>query len=143
MNFKALTRFFDIFKPEFHIYTDGSQKGKWGSWAFVITQGENILHEASGCVSKANSNRMEFQAAIEALRYVKAGTKARLYSDSRILINAVNSANERPQANEDQLAGIDELIADRQITWIWVKAHAGNRFNERCDELCVRARTNK
>ncbi len=141
MNKKYLTRFLNLFTTELHIYTDGSQKGKWGSWAFVITQKGKIIHEASGCESKTNSNRMEFQAAIEALTYLKAGARARLYSDSRILISAVNSAHERPQTNEDQLVVLDELITTRYIKWIWVKAHSGNRFNERCDELCVMART--
>jgi len=129
------------FQSQIHIYTDGSHKEKWGSWAFVFVQNNKIIHEASGRVSKTNSNRMEFQAAIEALRFLNSGAKAVIFSDSRILIKAMNSVKDRPEANEDQLFILDELIADRQVSWIWVKAHSGVSFNERCDELCILARS--
>ncbi|MBY0452896.1 MAG: ribonuclease HI [Bdellovibrionaceae bacterium] len=135
-----LTQILNYFKAELQIYTDGSQKGQWGSWAFVVTQRGRIIHEASGRVRKADNNRMEFQAAIEALSYLKAGAKACVHSDSRVLIEAVQSTEDRPFASEDQLERLDGLLVDRQVAWTWVKAHSGNRFNERCDELCIAAR---
>jgi ribonuclease HI len=136
-----LTQILNLFKRELHIYTDGSQKGKWGSWAFVVTQNGKIIHEASGREKKADNNRMEFHAAIEALRYLKAGAKACIHSDSKVLIESVSSAEDRPAASEDQMSHLDELQVNRQITWKWVKAHSGNPFNERCDELCILARS--
>lgn len=136
-----LTKFFNLSYTEIQIYTDGSQKGQWGSWAFVVTQRGRIIHEASGREKKADNNRMEFQAAIEALTYLKTGAKARIYSDSRVLIKAVQSKKDRPQIVEDQLTHLDELMASRRINWKWVKAHSGNQFNERCDKLCIEART--
>lgn len=135
-----LTRLLNLFKPEFQIYTDGSHKGKWGAWAFVVTQNGRIIHEASGRVSRTNCNRMEFQAAIEALTYLKTGAKARIFSDSRVLIQAMGSTTKQPQGSEDQLQALEVLTASRQINWKWIKAHSGIRLNERCDELCIAAR---
>lgn len=136
-----LTQILNYFKAELQIYTDGSQKGQWGSWAFVVTQRGRIIHEASGRVRKADNNRMEFQAAIEALSYLKAGAKACVHSDSRVLIEAVSSTDDRPKASETQLVILDALLATRQVDWKWIKAHSGNQFNERCDKLCIEART--
>lgn len=137
---KAFNRLVGFFKPELHIYTDGSHKGKWGSWAFVVTANSQIIHEASGREAKTNCNRMEFRAAIEALTYLKEGARARVSSDSRVLIRAMTSNEDRPAASLDQLLILDHLKLSRRIRWSWVKAHAGHRFNERCDELCRQAR---
>lgn len=145
MKNKLLATFLNILKPNLQIYTDGSHKGKWGSWAFVVTKNNKIIHEASGRSSKTNSNRMEFQAAIEALTYLKVGASAQVYSDSRILIKAMQDnkdrSKNRPEANKDQIDALDKLITDRHITWKWIKAHSGIAFNERCDELCILARS--
>lgn len=134
---------FNFFKKSLQIYTDGSQKAKWGSWAFVVVKNNKVIHEASARVSKTNSNRMEFQAAIEALAYLKSGEKACIYTDSRILIKAMSSSENRPAANEDQIKILDQLVANRKINWKWVKAHSGNKYNERSDELCRAARAFK
>lgn len=83
---------------------------------------------------------MEFQAAIEALTYLKKGAYACLYSDSKVLIDCFNPPQARPAVNADQLEQLDALLLDRKITWRWVKAHSGVRYNERCDELCILAR---
>ncbi len=128
------------FSSQLHIYTDGSHKEKWGSWAFVVVKNNKIIHEASGRVRKTNSHRMEFQAVIEALAHLKKGSSACLYSDSRVVIDCFVFPHERPAVNVDQLEQLDALILERKITWKWVKAHAGNAYNERCDELCILAR---
>lgn len=137
-----LKKFLPI-QPELHIYTDGSHKDKWGSWAFVIVRNHKIIHESSGRVRKTNSHRMEFQAVIEALTYLKKGSSSFLYSDSKVLIDCFNSPQERPAVNADQLEQLDALLLERKITWKWVKAHSGIKYNERCDELCVLARNGK
>lgn len=140
-----LALFFQSLFPlnrSFEIYTDGSHKGKWGSWAFVIVQNGRTLHEACGRVRKTNSHRMEFQAAIEALTYLKPGTQARLYSDSRILIDSVLKPEPGPQVNQDQIDQLTQLRQLHTIQWQWVKAHFGVKYNERCDQLCIQAREN-
>lgn len=95
---------------------------------------------------------MEFQAAIEALRTLPLNSKVTLYSDSRILVNTVTlwmadwkaqnwvKKNGRPIPSVDQIQILNELNDQHRITWRWIKAHSGIPFNERCDELCVRAR---
>ncbi len=83
---------------------------------------------------------MEFQAAIEAISYIPAGSRVQLYSDCKILIDcAVN--DERPLANTDQAEILSQLIRRNHIQWDWVRAHSGNAHNERCDELCIQARS--
>lgn len=122
------------------IYTDGSHKDKWGSWAFVIVHRNKIVHQAYGRESKINAHRMEFQAAIEALKHLTPRSKAILHSDSRILIDAVTKPEKRPAVNPDQIEQLFDLTSKHKITWKWVKAHNGNKYNEICDELCRQAR---
>jgi ribonuclease HI len=125
----------------FEIYTDGSFKKGRGSWAYVIVQDGQVLREDSGSERKTSSNFMEFQAAIEALSSLPHGFDGSLFSDSRILIDAMTLPRpQRPLAFAEQFAALDELCQCRTISWLWVKAHAGNIYNERCDELCLLAR---
>lgn len=124
----------------FDLYTDGSHKGKWGAWAFLIVKNGKIIHEGSGRERKTNSQRMEFQAVIEGLKYFSANTNIHVYSDSRVLLNAVVDKNKRPVMNSDQLEKLDQLSLKHQISWSWIRAHAGHLHNERCDQLCALAR---
>jgi ribonuclease HI len=134
------------------IYTDGSHKNHKGSWAFVVVEGTSVIHEASGSAIHMNSNQMEFQAAIEALKHIPPGTKATIYSDSRIVVDTISIwVNEWKQLGWvkkknrqifylDQIKLLDELNLAREITWKWIPAHRGQVHNERCDELCIKAR---
>ena len=124
----------------YSIYTDGSHKQKWGSWSFVVVQKNKIIYELSGRARKTNSHRMEFQAAIEALKFLKKGTRADFYCDSKVLIDCFSFSGSRPRTSGDQLQEIDALLIDRVISRNWVKAHSGEIYNERCDKLCVLAR---
>ncbi len=83
---------------------------------------------------------MEFQAAIEALKYLKKGSRAHFYCDSKVLIDCFNPPQTRPHISADQLRTIDALLINRDVSWKWVKAHSGVSYNERCDELCRKAR---
>ena len=83
---------------------------------------------------------MEFQAVIQALSYIQKGSKACLYSDSKVLIDCFTGPQDRPAVNADQIEQLDALILEREITWQWVKAHSGVPYNERCDQLCILAR---
>lgn len=134
------------------IYTDGSFKGHKGSWSFVVVEGDEVIHEASGSSIHMNSNQMEFQAAIEALKYIPPGIKATVYSDSRILVDTISiwvtewkalgwvKKKNKQIFYLDQIKLLDELNQARDITWKWIPAHRGQVHNERCDELCVKAR---
>lgn len=135
------------------IYTDGSYKNGWGSWAFIFVQNQKIIFEKSSRVKKTDSLRMEYQAAIESLKSLPLGSQAHLYSDCQILIenlkklskwseNSWLNKNGFPIPNSDLLQNIHSLILEKSVTWKWVKAHAGIAFNERCDQLCLQAREN-
>lgn len=138
---RGLHFFKNLFRSKaLSLYTDGSHKGKWGSWAFVVVQNNRIIHEASGRVRRTTSHRMEFQAAIEALNYLKPGQEVDLFTDSKILLDCAVH-DERPRINPDQSEVLFELLKKHKINWNWVRAHSGNEFNERCDQLCIQARS--
>lgn len=122
----------------YQVYTDGSQKDGWGSWAFIVTQKNQILHESAGKVRKANSNQMEFTAAIKALQFLPPHAKVQLFTDSRILIQTM-LGEIAPVAFEKLATEIKS--SNQTISWHWVKAHSGNQLNERCDQLCIQARS--
>lgn len=124
------------------IYTDGSCKQGRGAWAFVIVQDGVIITEAAGMERRTNSLHMELRAAIEALSSMSAGSIISLYSDARILIDAMTGIGKplTAAAHLSELAQLRDLDAKHRVAWTWVKAHAGHIYNERCDELCVIAR---
>jgi ribonuclease HI len=139
--------------PPLQVYTDGSLKEGRGSWAFIVVQGQKIQTERFGKARHTTSNRMEFQAAIEALKFLPADRRLIFHTDSRVLLEALRQlplwrgqnwlkSGDRKIPSVDQMQELDRLIADRKIEWRWVKAHAGVAFNERCDELCILARQN-
>lgn len=138
MNFSKL--FFWQPKNRFEIFTDGSHKGKWGSWAFVILCNGKIIFENSGRARNTDSHHMEFQAVIEALRYLPANSTAAVSTDSRVLIKIMTEIRTRPGPNPEQITMLEKLSAQHRVSWKWVRAHAGNTHNERCDELCRIAR---
>ena len=123
------------------IFTDGSHKGRWGSWAFVVVRDNIVLIENSGRERKTNSHRMEFQAAIEALKHLPEQSVATIRTDSRELIKTFTNPRKRTAANADQIQTLDLLLLKHKISWKWIKAHSGEPHNERCDSLCISART--
>ena len=140
-----LTRFYEPALAFFskssrlEIYTDGSSKKGMGSWAFIISLSGKRLVENSGRVPRANNNVMEFRAAIEALNAIPLNSKATLFSDSRIVVDAMK-CGARPRAYQTQIDVLRHLNERHAIVWQWIKAHNANEFNERCDELCTLAR---
>lgn len=143
--------------PEINIFTDGSLKGKWGAWAYVFELGGSVILENSGRIKTSSeqpwtSVEMELHAAIQALQSLPLGVQAIVFTDSRILVDAVTfqfddwkkwgwkKKNGRPIPSVDLFRKIDFLLQDRTVRWKWVRSHAGNLLNERCDELCIQAR---
>ncbi len=139
-------------KKAIDIYTDGSEKGSYGSWAFVMVQNGKVLTEGFGREKKTTSYRMEFQAAIEALKILPQSSKVTIYTDCRILVDTMTiwskdwKANGWVKAKGQKIPNVDIIIAldylslNHKITWKWVKAHSGKTHNERADELCLIAR---
>lgn len=125
--------------PSLKIYTDGGCKKGVGSWAYLILQNEKLTVEKSDRTKCYDSNIMELQAAIEALSVISEKSKITLYSDSRILVDAMKTRT-GPPVFKKQLEELISFDEKHIIQWKWVKAHNGNEFNERCDELCILAR---
>lgn len=136
----------------YQVYTDGSHKGRWGSWAYIILNNDAVYKQASARVLKTGSTRMEIQAAIEALLVLPVNSSVEIFSDSKILIDAVTKKMENwkqvgwvsksniPVPNVDLFLILDRLSKTHQIKWQWIKAHAGNIYNERCDQMCTQTR---
>ena len=132
------------------IYTDGSCLGNPGAggWAAVLVDELNHREEIFGGAEHTTNNRMELTAAIRALEKFSVGASVELFTDSNYLKNAFTNgwlvkwkangwktATKSPVLNQDLWQELDALIATRTVKFNWVKGHAGNYFNERCDEL--------
>ena len=130
------------------IWTDGSCLGNPGpgGWAFVATDGKNVAERAGGEKNTTN-NRMELMAVIRALTAAHRHTSVEIHTDSQYVKNGMQTwmknwkknnwrtADKKPVKNQDLWQQLDELATRVEIHWVWVKGHAGNEYNERCDEL--------
>jgi len=130
------------------IYTDGACKGNpgVGGWGALIMRG-NDTRELHGGERHTTNNRMEMTAVIRALEALEPGTRARLHTDSQYVQLGIltwihawkrrgwRTADKRPVKNEDLWRRLDELAAERNIEWLWVRGHDGNASNERADQL--------
>lgn len=139
------------------IYTDGActgNPGKGGFGAVLIYNGNE--KQISKGFRKTTNNRMELLAAVTALDTLKEPCIVDLYSDSKYLIDAINKGwltswvkNGWKKADKKRVLNIDLwkeiiLLTERHsVNFIWVKGHAGNKYNEICDTLAVDAYTNK
>ncbi|WP_066640315.1 ribonuclease HI [Desulfolucanica intricata] len=138
---------------EVEIYTDGACSGNPGpgGYGVVLKYKENIK-ELSAAYKETTNNRMEILAAIIGLEALKRPCKVILYSDSQYLVNAMTKdwvkrwkANNwmrnknEPAKNVDLWKRLIPLTEKHQITWRWVKGHADNYYNNRCDHLAVTA----
>ncbi len=135
------------------IYTDGGALGNPGpgGYGVVLKHGEH-RKELSGGFRRTTNNRMELLAAIEALRALKARCRVTLHTDSKYMVNGITKGwakrwrandwmrNERdPALNPDLWETLLDLCAQHNVRFVWVKGHAGNPDNERCDELAKEA----
>lgn len=144
-------------RPVVHIYSDGSCSPNpgVGGWAAVLISPAHDHHrrEISGAEAESTNNRMELTAAIRALRELKKPCKVTLHTDSRYLMDAFEkgwiarwqkngwkTADRKPVLNADLWRELIGLAAQHQIAWVWVKGHADNEENNRCDELANAAR---
>ena len=138
-------------KPDLKIYTDGACWGNPGpgGWAAIlISRGHK--KEISGAEPQTTNNRMEITAALEALKALKQPSVVHLFTDSSYLVNAATAwlpgwkargwrRKDGVLLNADLWQELDRVMAEHQISWKWVKGHAGNRYNELADELANEA----
>lgn len=134
------------------IYTDGGARGNPGpgGWGVVLRYNS---HEKRlyGAEENTTNNRMELRAAIEALNYLKQSCEVILTTDSQYLQKGISewinqwkkrgwkTANKKPVKNQDLWLRLDEAVSRHQVTWHWIKGHAGHEGNELADQLVNQA----
>ena len=135
---------------EVTIYTDGACSGNPGpgGWGAILQYG-SAVKEMSGGEPETTNNRMELTGVITALSALKEPCRVTLYTDSQYIENAVNlgwleSWQKRgwrrkggEVKNPDLWQALIPLLETHEVTFVWVKGHAENEYNNRCDELAV------
>lgn len=133
------------------IYADGACKGNpgpggWGAWLCYHGKEKELF----GGEPLTTNNRMELTAVIRALEALNRPCRLRVHTDSKYVHQGmcewINSwkargwrtADKKPVKNDDLWRRLDALAQRHDITWIWVKGHAGNVGNERADALANR-----
>ena len=137
---------------ELEIYTDGACSGNPGpgGWGSILMY-KGVEKELSGGERETTNNRMELTAVIEALKALKEPCKVQLYSDSKYVIDALSKgwargwkakgwikSDRKPALNADLWDELLKLCDVHQLNCHWVKGHADNKYNSRCDEMAVR-----
>ena len=133
------------------LYTDGACSGNPGpgGWGAILEYAGREL-ELSGGEENTTNNRMELTAVIEGLKRLKEPCTVELYSDSKYVIDALQKgwawswrkrgwikSDKKPALNPDLWEQLLQLTMRHELHYHWVKGHAENEFNNRCDELAV------
>ena len=133
------------------IYTDGACSGNPGpgGWGCIL-EWNGHERELSGGEKSTTNNRMELTAVIRGLSALKEPCTVELYSDSKYVIDALEKgwawgwkkrgwikSDKKPALNPDLWEQLLTLVSQHQVTYHWVKGHAQNPKNTRCDELAV------
>lgn len=133
------------------LYTDGACSGNPGpgGWGAIL-QYNGVEKELSGGESETTNNRMELTAVIAGLQALKEPCIVELYSDSKYVIDALQKrwvygwrargwvkSDKKPALNVDLWEQLLALLERHQVRYHWVKGHAENPYNNRCNELAV------
>lgn len=140
------------------LFSDGSSRGNPGPGGygtvlrFVDPQGRLHEKELSCGFEQTTNNRMELLGAIVGLEALKRPCKVTVYSDSQYLVNAFKqhwvegwirrgwkTASKQPVKNVDLWKRLLEAKEPHEVSFVWVKGHAGHPENERCDQLATAA----
>ena len=133
------------------LYTDGACSGNPGpgGWGAILEYNGH-KKEMSGGEENTTNNRMELTAVIRGLQALKEPCVVELYSDSKYVIDGLSKgwaagwqkkgwvkADKKPALNPDLWGLLLELTAQHEMHYHWVKGHAENPYNNRCDEMAV------
>jgi ribonuclease HI len=138
--------------PQVDIFTDGACKGNPGpgGWGAVLRSGDKE-RELSGGEKLTTNNRMEMMAAVEALNALKKPCRVTLHTDSKYVMDGITkwvfgwqkkgwkTADNKPVKNVEIWQALVRAAARHEVTWKWVKGHAGHPENERADKLACAA----
>jgi ribonuclease HI len=134
------------------IYTDGSclNNPGDGGWAAIINDDGKIL-KINGSEKNTTNNKMELMAPISALKKINKNKKVEIYTDSKYVKlgitewihkwtkNNWQTSKKEDVKNKELWVELYELTKSFEISWIWIKAHAGNTLNEEVDSLAKKA----
>ena len=134
------------------VFTDGACSGNpgIGGWGVVILINDSDPIFLKGGEIQTTNNRMELTATIKALKYFKEHQLITLITDSKYVKDGIESwitnwkkngwrtTSKKPVKNKELWVELDSQIAKHNITWKWVKGHAGDRYNEKADFLARR-----
>lgn len=136
------------------IYTDGACSGNPGpgGWGAILSY-NGREKELSGGERQTTNNRMELTAVISALEALREPCAVELYSDSKYVVDALSKgwaeswrkknwikSDKKPALNPDLWERLLDLTAVHTMRYHWVKGHADNEYNNRCDALAVAER---
>lgn len=135
------------------IYTDGSSLGNPGPGGYgAVISSSDGKQEFSGGFRQTTNNRMELLACIVGLERLETPSTVALYSDSRYVVDGITKGwakkwrrKDWRKSNGEKALNIDlwerllSLCDRHDVQWVWVKGHAGNPGNERCDQLATQA----
>lgn len=133
------------------IFTDGACKGNPGpgGWGALLRTGRHS-RELFGGEAETTNNRMELTAVIRALQALKRRCRVRLSTDSRYVEQGMalwihswkkagwRTSSKKPVRNADLWQMLDQLAAQHDIEWLWVRGHRGHEGNEAADRLANR-----
>jgi ribonuclease HI len=133
------------------IYTDGACSGNPGpgGWG-VVMRWQGTDKEMYGAEPLTTNNRMELTAAIQALEALQRPATVNLHTDSKYLLDGITkwiqgwqrngwkTAAKKPVKNDDLWRRLVEAMRPHDVSWVWVKGHAGDPGNERADALARR-----
>ena len=133
------------------IYTDGACSGNPGpgGWGAVLLYGAHEK-QLSGGEANTTNNRMELTAVIEALSLLKRPCRVTLTTDSKYVADSVTKgwvygwqkrgwkkSDGKDAINVDLWQRLLPLLQTHEVTFVWIKGHAGHKYNEICDKLAV------
>ena len=134
------------------LYCDGACRGNPGPGGYgVILRCDGREREISGSSAHTTNNRMELTGAIEGLRALHRRCRVRIVTDSQYLKKGMTewihdwirrgwkTAAKKSVLNRDLWESLLAICSRHEVTWEWVKGHAGHEFNERCDQLANEA----
>ena len=133
------------------MFTDGACSGNPGpgGWGAILSY-NGVEKELSGGDANTTNNRMELLAVISGLEALKEPCRVELYSDSKYVIDGLSKgwaaswrkngwrkADKKPALNPDLWEKLLNLVEKHELSYHWVKGHADNPYNNRCDQLAV------
>ena len=133
------------------LYTDGACSGNPGpgGWCAILRY-NGYEKTISGSAPETTNNRMELTAVIEGLRALKQSCIVEVITDSKYVCDAINQkwlqswmrknwkkADNKPVLNQDLWQALSDLLSQHDVSFTWIKGHAGHPENERCDAVAV------